>query len=109
MNSSAPEKKVQSNFLFGPKSTEVAATGKAKEDLQPAKKVTVGFLSGINLAPNANKAADLVKQEPSEPAKKKRPIKELLAEYERKRIEYDKENELGRIIGSDGNIHENLT
>ena len=40
--------------------------------------------------------------------KKKRPIKELLAEYEKKRIEYDKENEQGKIIGTDGNMIENL-
>ena len=41
-------------------------------------------------------------------APKKRPIKELLAEYERKRIEFDKENELGKMIGPDGTMHENL-
>lgn len=57
---------------------------------------------------NENTKTQFLELKKESEIKKKRPIKELLAEYEKKRIEYDKENEQGKIIGSDGNMVENL-
>jgi len=45
--------------LFGPKNTEVAATAKAKDEGQPTKKGTVGFLSGISMPSDSDKPADV--------------------------------------------------
>lgn len=63
-------------------------TGESKvspqKETQPAKKGTVGFLSGVTLPPSGQILS-------GPPQKKKRPITELLAEYEKRRIEFEKD------------------